>query len=172
MDNLDRLRQPVSVDQVRQIVYAALRDDKRYADFKRDFIKNPDMDINLMKAHLLEAARECGDLVGEVQTTSRLAKKALEMVPSGTGGLELDHARQGGKGGRGGGKGGKGQHPHPQPKGTGVTSDAGGAVQTRDDRTRNNKQLCTSFLYGNCRKGDACTRSHVSLAAIAAEVAK
>ena len=92
------------------------------------------------------------------------------MAPSG--GLEFDHARQGGKGGRGAGKGGKGQHAHPQPKETGIISDAGGAVQTRDDRTSNNKQLCTSFLYGSCRKGDACTRSHVSLTAIAAEVAK
>ena len=65
MDDLDKLRQPVSTEQVRQIINAAIKDDKRYADFKRDFLNHPQMDINKMKEHLLEAAREIGDLVGD-----------------------------------------------------------------------------------------------------------
>ena len=53
MDDLDKLRQPVSTEQVRQIIYAAIKDDKRYADFKRDFLRHPEMDINKMKEYLL-----------------------------------------------------------------------------------------------------------------------
>ena len=63
MEDLDKLRQPVSVEQVRHIVFAALKNDVRYADFRRDFMRNPTMDINRMKACLLDAARDCNDLV-------------------------------------------------------------------------------------------------------------
>ena len=166
MEDLDKLRQPVSVEQVRHIVFAALKDDVRYADFRRDFTRNPNMDINSMKACLLNAARECDDLVGDPQPTLRLSKKAVDLTSSGN--PVVDLPLQGGKGG----KGGKGQHAHPQPKGTGTTSDAGGVVQTREDRGRYNKELCTNFLYGSCRRADACTRSHVSLAVVTAEAAK
>jgi hypothetical protein len=150
MEDLDKLRQPVSVEQVRHIIFAALKDDVRYADFRRDFMKYPTMDINQMKACLLDAARECDDLVGDPQPTLRLSKKAVDLTSSGN--PVVDLPLQGGKGG----KGGKGQHAHPQPKGTGTTSDAGGVVQTREDRGRYNKELCTDFLYGSCRKSVYC----------------
>jgi hypothetical protein len=136
MEDLDKLRQPVSVEQVRHIVFAALKDDVRYADFRRDFMRNPNMDINSMKACLLNAARECDDLVGDPQPTLRLSKKAVDLTSSGN--PVVDLPLQGGKGGKGGGKGGKGQHAHPQPKGIGTASDAGGVVQTREDRGRYN----------------------------------
>jgi hypothetical protein len=128
------------------------------------------MDINQMKACLLDAARECDDLVGDPQPTLSLSKKAVDLTSSGS--TVVDLPQQGGKGGKGGGKGGKGQNAHPQPKGAGTTSDAGGVVQTREDRGKFNKELCTNFFYGSCRKGDACTRLHVSLAVINAEAAK
>ncbi len=50
MEDLDKLGQTVSVEQVRHIVFAALKDDVRYADFGRDFMRNPTTDINRMKA--------------------------------------------------------------------------------------------------------------------------
>ena len=108
--------------------------------------------------------------MGDPQPTLRLSKKAVDLTSSGS--TVVDLPLQGDKGGKGGGKGGKGQQAHPQPKGTGTTSDAAGVVQTREDRGRNNKELCTNFFYGSCRKGDACTRLHVSLAVINAEAAK
>ena len=91
MDDLDKLRQPVSTEQVRQIIYAAVKDDKRYADFKRDFSRNPKMDVNVMKAHLLEAARENGDLVGD----PKLSKKALKAAKA-----AVEAAKLGPKGGK------------------------------------------------------------------------
>ena len=136
MDDLDKLRQPVSTEQVRQIIYAAVKDDKRYADFKRDFSRNQEMDINVMKAHLLEAARENDDLVGD----PKLSKKALKAARA----AELG----------------------PQ------TAAAQGAVQQKADRDKSNKEMCTQFLYGSCKLGDACTRRHVELATLNEEAAK
>jgi hypothetical protein len=114
MGDLDRLRQPVSLDQVRQIIYAAVRDDKRYADFKRHCSRNQNMDVNVIKAHLLEAARDWGDLVGVSHSASipKRVKKAVEQPPAG-----------------GKGKGGKGQNAHPPPRGpTPPAAAAGGAA--------------------------------------------
>ena len=118
MADLDKLRQPVALDQVRQIIYAAVREDKRYADFKRDFSRNPNMDVNIMKAHLLEAARDCGDLVGVPHSAyiPTRVKKAVEQPPAG-----------------GKGKGGKGQNAHPPPRGptSPAAAAAGGLLRQR-----------------------------------------
>ena len=97
MDDLDKLRQPVSTEQVRQIIYAAIKDDKRYADFKRDFLRHPEIDINKVKEHLLEAAREMGDLVGD----PKLIKKSLKAARA----VEADKLKVG-----------AGEQAHPVPK--------------------------------------------------------
>ena len=104
------------------------------------------MDISRMKACLLDAARECDDLVGDPQPTLKLSKKAVDLTSSGN--PVVDLPLQGGKGGKGGGKGGKGQHAHPQPKGTGTTSDAGGVVQTREDRGRSIRNCVLTSSMG------------------------
>ncbi len=101
-----RLRVFCSNRQVRQIILSALKDDVRYADFKRKFSRNLTMDINLMKAHLLEAARDCNDLVVDLQSALKLSKKAVDLTSSRDSVVDLP--LQGGKEGKGGGKGGKG----------------------------------------------------------------
>ena len=169
MDDLDKLRQPVSVEQVRQIIFAAVKDDKRYADFKRDFSRNPEMDINTMKAHLLEAARDCDDLVGESKVSKRALKAAAKAAAASA-------TQAGGKGGTGG-KGGKGdrQIAHPSPStgaATTATAAAQGSVPSRDNRDKASKQLCQQFLYGSCRRGDTCHYMHVDLSKVVEEAAK
>jgi flagellar motor protein MotB len=150
------------VEQVRQIIYAAVKDDKRYADFKRDFIRNQEMDINTMKAHLLEAARDCDDLVGESKVSKRALKAAAKAAAASA-------TQVGGKGGR---KGGKGDHQiaQPTPKGDATNSQRSSA---QDTAHKLSKELCVHFLYnGSCRYGEACMRKHVDLADINREADK
>ena len=91
MDDLDKLRQPVSVQQVRQIIYAAVKDDKRYADFKRGIIRNPEMDINHIKTVFLEAAQDNGDFVGEPKLSKNSLKAARAIEAAKKGGIQPAH---------------------------------------------------------------------------------
>ena len=145
------LRTMVSLDQVRQIIYAAVKDDKRYADFKRDYSRNQNMDINVMKMHLLEAARECGDLVCVSQAAYNPMVKKVAEQPK---------------------KGGNGQSAHPSPKGTASPDTAadGGAPHTARDGSKSALHPCMNFIHGSCRRGDACNRLHITLDVFVAEV--
>ena len=65
-DQLDGLRVPATVQDLRSTIMYSLNKDKRYSEVLRDIVRNPDWDIVRIRSALEAAAHALDDLVAPI----------------------------------------------------------------------------------------------------------
>ena len=164
-DQLDGLRVPATVQDLRSTIMYSLNKDKRYSEVLRDIVRNPDWDIVRIRSALEAAAHALDDLVAPISESHGLSQ---------TGTDTLDRRRRAKAIKKEKAKAAKAANPtpaaHPAPKGDGrPMPDAEKAAKTKALRERLAREICPQHLIGACGRGDSCFRRHVTQAELQKE---
>ena len=154
-DQLEGLRVPATVQDLRSTFLWSLKDDKRYNEVVSDLMRNPNWDLTRIRMALEAAAYAHDDLVAkpghsggdapqsraQKRKTARAAKLAKDAQPA---------------------------HPKVNPKSYDKKPSAEREARDKMTRDRLAREICPQFLIGACAHGDSCWRKHVTAADIKA----